>query len=214
MQRLGIATAEWVQTDFDRLIPELLSHRFDLVAGGMFVTPERSRLVRMTRPTLRVLPGLLVQTAADKPPHSYAEAAATPGYRVAVVEGGVEGEQLRRLGLSEDRWVPVPDARTGAAAVLLGRADALALSWPAVRQTAAGLGGLLRALPAGDPAQPVGGAGLVAMQFRPADEALATAWDQALGRLVGGAAHLQLLRAQGLSADDLPDPPPAAAAAS
>ncbi|NTV62864.1 MAG: transporter substrate-binding domain-containing protein, partial [Oscillochloris sp.] len=60
VQRLGITQITWVQTDFDQLIPELEEGRFDLIAAGMFITPDRAQRVAFSQPTFHVKQGLLV----------------------------------------------------------------------------------------------------------------------------------------------------------
>ena len=59
-QRLGIRT-EWVQTDFASLIPQLRTGRFDQIASGLFIRPDRQQLVAFTRPSLCLQPALLVR---------------------------------------------------------------------------------------------------------------------------------------------------------
>lgn len=114
---------EWLQLDFDRLIDALDEGRIDLVAAGMFVTEERSRRVRFSQPSLRVLPGWLLPASAGivggravracgaDPltgrggfPSTYAEAVDRVGLRLAALEGSVEAQRLRALWLPSTRW--------------------------------------------------------------------------------------------------------------
>ncbi|AWX93649.1 hypothetical protein DPM13_12725 [Paracoccus mutanolyticus] len=43
--QLGITEIETVVTEFGALIPGLESHRFDVVAAGLFINPERCKIV-------------------------------------------------------------------------------------------------------------------------------------------------------------------------
>lgn len=196
---------EWVQTNFDRLIPELLARRFDVIAAGLFITPERARRVRFSEPTVVVHPGLLMRADDALTAPTWAGLAAQDGLRVAVIDQAVEQAELRRRGVAAHRLLVVPDAATGRAALEAGLADALALSLPAVRALVADRPGLraLRLQP--DPGQRlVLGVGHVGFAFRPQDVALRQAWLQAQARVQGQAQHLSLLQRHGFSAEDLP----------
>lgn len=198
--RLALRTA-WVKTPFERLLPELQARRFDLVAAGLFVNPERATQVRFTRDTLRVRAGWLVRAGNPKAITSYEQLLQQPGVRVAALAGSVELAALDALPLPPSRRVLVPDAQSGLAAVSSGVADALALSLPTVRQMAQASQGRLEALPAQ-------GATLrdnrVALAVHRDDAALQAAIDAALANYIGGAEHRAMLQRFDFTADDLP----------
>lgn len=209
----GLPPIEWVQTDFDKLIPGLLAHRFDVVAAGLFITPERGRQVLFSDPSLCVRPGWLVRL--DNPlglQGSYEDLLGQPGFRIAVLQGSVEAERLAPRG----ELLSLPDAQSGRLAVLQGLAPALALSWPTVRHLALDPPGRLLALPATarGPQPSATGQGSrqpcapdadrVAFAFHPEDRALQARWNQAQAGFLGQPEHLQILNRFGLSADDLP----------
>jgi polar amino acid transport system substrate-binding protein len=188
--RAGLPHIEWVQVEFDQLIEGLQAGRFDLVAAGLFITPERSRQLLFSEPSLCVRPGWLLRE--DAPPGldgSYAEALQQPGLRIAVLRGSAEAAVLAGYaGLRE-----VPDARAGRLAVLRGAADALALSLPTVRALARqGRAGRCRRAPPcppapglwSAPARSVPGASRVGFAFAPQDRAL-QALEPGPGRLPG-----------------------------
>lgn len=187
---------EWVQTDFDALIPDLLDERFDMIAAGLFVTPERERVVRFARPELEVEGGLLVRRGSPDELRSVADLRRGTGHRVAAIAGSVEALQFAALG---ERLVLVPDARSGAAAVETGLVAALALSWPTVRRLAAAHPALEAQRDARHlPRFPVAAA------FRPSDEALARTWRQAQTQVLGTGAHLRAIAPFGFEASDVP----------
>lgn len=201
-ERLGLRTA-WILTSFDHLIPDLLADRFDLIAAGMFITPERARQVRFTRPTLRVRPGWLTQ--ANRPlTLDYSAVQPSSSFRVAVLQGSVEEAQFRRRPVPADSLLSVADARSGGTAVLLGQASALALSLPTVQAMALASEGRLAARPAMGPGTPTQ---QVALALRESDSRLADAVDQALAGYLGSPAHLAMLARFGLGPDDLPITP-------
>lgn len=201
-QRLGLRTV-WILTSFDHLIPDLLAGRFDLIAAGMFITPERSRLVRFSLPTLRVRPGWL--TLSNRPLSlDYLAVQPSSSFRVAVLQGSAEEALFRQRQPPETALLSVADARSGQMAVLLGQADALALSLPAVQAMALASEGRLAARPAMGPDTPTQ---QVALALRDTDTSLADAVDQALAGYLGSPAHLAMLARFGLRPEDLPPLP-------
>ena len=48
--RRAILTCTWTQANFDQLIPGVMSGDFDVVLGGIAITPERREMVDFTRP--------------------------------------------------------------------------------------------------------------------------------------------------------------------
>lgn len=201
-QRLGLRTV-WILTSFDHLIPELQAGRFDLIAAGMFVTPERSRRVHFSLPTLQVRPGWLTLSSR---PLALDYMAVQPGsnFRVAVLHGSAEEALFRQRQPPETALLSVADARSGQMAVLLGQADALALSLPTVKAMALASEGRLAARPAVGPGTRTQ---QVALALRLSDASLSEAVDRALSGYLGSPAHLAMLARLGLGPEDLPSPP-------
>ena len=203
---LGVRRVEWVQTEFRALIPELRAGRFDLIAAGMFVTPERVRQIAFSRPTLVAAPALLVRRAAAARIGALADVRALPAARVAVVDGAAEGRRVRAAALGAERVLHVPDPITGVEAVRSGRAAAFVLSRITLREFArADAPDLaivfpIRDAPPGDAAT----VGLGAFGFRQDDDGFRGAFDAALARIVGTPAHLRLVAPFGLGAADVP----------
>lgn len=202
---MGIERIDWVLTTFDALIPDLREGRFDAIAAGLFVTPERERLVAFAEPSLAVRAGLLVPKRNPLRLRSYRDVLADPAARVAVVSGSVEEARLRARGLPETRLLVVPDAITGCRAVESGAAQALALSRPTTRRLAMAFPALEAVdvagrAHAGEP-EPVFH---VAAAFSKAHPKLLAAWNRAQGQVLGGPAHLATLRGFGLGEADVP----------
>ncbi len=206
---LGIARVEWHQSEFGALIDELRQGRVDVIAAGMFATPERSRLVAFSIPTFRVRQGLLVRSGNPERLHGYQDAVFREGARLAVIDGSVEERLVGALGLPGDRTVRVPDAATGRQAVRSGLVAGLALSGPAVRWMALrGGGGLEAAEPFAQPSEELSGSlGSGAMAFRKGDRRLLAAWNARLEAFLGSAAHRAMVGAFGFSAEDAPAAP-------
>lgn len=206
-ERMGIATITWVQTDFDQLIADLNTDRFDVIAAGMFITPARARLVAFSQPTFHVAQGLLVRAGNPLGISSYAQVADMPDVRIAVISGALEESLLLRSGVAPGQLVYVPDALTGRVAVESGLADGLALSAPTLRWMIASDQGLRLELadPFVQPAPALASrAGYGAFAFRQADRQLREAWDKAMGPLIGSPEHLKIIEPFGFSAASLP----------
>ncbi len=198
--RLGIARVAWRQMQFGELIDALLSDRVDVIAAGMFITPERQQRVLFSVPTLAVRPGLLVARGNPRRIVSHQQAVVA-GMRIAVLQGAVEEQILRHEGIPDAHLVRVPDALTGRVAVESGLADALMLSEPTLRwmaqQKQLGRSELV------NPAREIENSsvyGRPAFAFRPDAGQLHAAWNAALIPYLGSAEHRSLLARLGLQA--------------
>jgi len=184
---MGVHSIEWVQVS---------------IAAGMFITPERRLRVAYSSPSLRVASGLLLPANAHPPESDLTRWLLQSQHRVAVLDGAVEGERLRAMGLPSTRMVPVSATSIGLEVLRSQKADALALSWPAVQAMQHRTGQQYIALKL----RPAQGSAYdeMAYAFAPPQAALASAWDQALRKVLGSPAHLDLLRSFGFDASDLP----------
>ena len=193
-ESLGLGRIEWHRADFPSLIPDLLAGRIDVIASGLFITPERQRRVLFSRPTMAVRQAALVSAGNPADIGSYRDLAARADVRVAVLADSVEDAAMTALGLGEDRLLRVPDALTGRRAVETGLAAALLLSEPSLRWM----------LSCCDPGRyevvvdAEGAAGRTAFAFRPDEPELRDAWDEVLTRYLGSPGHLDMLSAFGL----------------
>lgn len=195
VERLGISHIEWRQVELGGLIPELRAGRIDVIASGLFITPERSGKVLFSRPTMAVRQAMLVPAGNPRGFRSYSDMAARPEVIAAVLAGSVEDMLMTRLGVANGRLLRVPDALTGRRAVETGLADALLLSEPSLRWM----------LSRGEPGRLEVSvdeeleSGLPAFAFRLDEAGLRDAWDEALAEYLGSAAHLAMLGSLGLS---------------
>ena len=207
VSRLGIGHIEWRQVEFGALISELEAARIDVIAAGLFITPERAKRVRFSEPTFRVRPGLLVPKGNPRKLHSYQHVLTPGGVRIAVLSGAVEESLLRRLGWKDHELVIVPDALTGRVAVESAVADGLALSSPTVRWMALReqLGRTEMAQPFEEPellrTEPFG---YGAFAFRREDRRLASAWNRELKTYIGSPEHRSLAAGFGFAPAELP----------
>ncbi|WP_051307138.1 ectoine/hydroxyectoine ABC transporter substrate-binding protein EhuB [Desulfomicrobium escambiense] len=195
VERLGISHIEWHQVELGGLIPELRAGRIDVIAAGLFITPERAEKVLFSRPTMAVRQAMLVPAGNPRGLRSYMEMAGRWDIAVAVLAGSIEDTLMARLGVAGGRLLRVPDALTGRRAVETGLADALLLSEPSLRWM----------LSRGEPARLEVAvddeleSGLPAFAFRLDEPKFRDVWDEALAAYLGSEEHLAMLASFGLS---------------
>lgn len=205
-QELGIARIEGVLTEFGSLIPGLQANRFDVIAAGMYITPQRCQQVLFSNPTYGIGSAFIVAEGNPKALNSFADVAATNDARLGVVVGAIEADYASQSGVPTDRVVVFPDAASALAGVQAGRVDAYA----ATALTAHDLlqkqsQGLERAEPFTDPVingSSVRGHG--AFAFRLHDTALRDAFNRILASYLGSPEHAQTVLPFGFTTAELP----------
>jgi len=201
----GYTRIEWLHAEFGSLLHELASGRVDAIACGMFITPERARSFRFTRPTAVVRTGLLVRSGNPKGLHSLADIAASSDAHLAVVDGAVEYGQAVEAGVPAGRLTALPDPAAAISALVQGRVDGFALSEVSLRYllTTEPSGRLELAVPFGSAADDAL-AGRPAFVFRKSDEDFAARVDQTLDRYLGSPAHRALVARFGFGDAQMP----------
>lgn len=203
LSALGVDSVRWVRFDFEDLIPELQAGRVDVVAAGLFATEERARSVAFTRPTVCAR-ATLVSLVGSPPLVGLEDFLTGSGGRLVVLDGAVESDAARTLGIPADRLVVVPDLRTGVAAVRSGGGRAMALTLPSARRVA-DTDSELR-WQSYEPPDVVAGLvrGCSALAVRTADKSLLGALNRDLEEFVGSPTHVAALRRLGFERADLP----------
>jgi polar amino acid transport system substrate-binding protein len=204
LARLGVERIRWVLLDFSEAIDALLAGRIDMIANGMFVTPERAARIAFSLPYSRSTQGLLIRRGNPKGLHAYEDVAAQADVTAAVLDGSVEQEFFGRLGVPPQRLFVVPTPTDGLAAVRQGRADCLALSAPSVAWLArAAPDEVAVAVPFENPkgALPAGNS---AFGFRREDRLLREDVDRVLRDYIGTPEHLALVALFGFNRECLP----------
>ena len=207
LKRMGINEVEGVLTEFGSLIPGLQAKRFDIIAAGMYVTPERCQQVAFSNPTYGVGQSFLVQKGNPKNLHSYEDIAKQDDAKLGVVVGAIEGEYARKMDIPVDRVVVFPDVVSALSGVQAGRADAYAATAMTVNdlmnKTAAG--DLAKAEPFTDPVidgKSVRGYG--AFAFRKDDQAFVDAFNAELAKYIGSEEHAKAVQPFGFTKEELP----------
>jgi polar amino acid transport system substrate-binding protein len=198
---------EGVLTEFSSLIPGLQAGRFDMIAAGMYVKPERCREIAFSNPTYGVGEAFAVLKGNPKKVHSYEDVAAHENATLGVVAGAVERGYAESTGVPDGRVVVFPDAPSALAGVRAGRVDAYAGTSLTVQDLLAKdkSGALERADPFTDPI--IGGEsirGYGAFGFRKEDAALRNVLNEGLKGFLGTPEHAALVRPFGFTESELP----------
>ncbi|MFJ9742742.1 ectoine/hydroxyectoine ABC transporter substrate-binding protein EhuB [Streptomyces sp. NPDC101166] len=124
-KRLGIDEVQPVPTEFGSLIPGLNSQQFDVVAAGMYVTPERCGQVIFADPDYQMLDSFIVRKGNPKNLHSYRDVVEKK-VKFATGTGYAEIQYAVEAGYKESDILIVPDQVAGLNAVEAGRVDVFA----------------------------------------------------------------------------------------
>lgn len=136
-------------TEFGALIPGLLAGRFDAIASGLAITPERCKQVAFAMPDLKVPDAAIVLAGNPKGVHSYLDVAANSDVVMGAGRGSSVVKNAEAAGVPDARMLLFPDIEANISALRAGRIDVAIFSSPTVIGLLAGKGaaGLERAAP-------------------------------------------------------------------
>jgi len=181
---LGVKNLEFQVTEFGALIPGLLAGRFDAVASGLSITPERCKQVAFGAPDLQAPDAAIVLAGNPKKIHGYADIAADEGIVMGAGRGSVVTTNAAAAGVPNSRMLLFPDIESNLSALRAGRIDTALMASPTVIGLLAGKGaaGLERVAPFD-----VGKAhtNFAAIAFRKDDVDLRAIYDEQLAKLKG-----------------------------
>lgn len=203
--RLQLGSAEWHLTEFQNLIPELLSGEIDVIAAGMFIDDERSKLIAFSYPTFQVTPALLIRKTDHADFLKSGSSALLGDAPIAVVADSVEEKLLLNLGKERSQILAVPDVLTGISAIHAGLVKTMMLSAPTLNWINKNeLNQDFMVIPV----QEFGDARLVAQGyggfgFRQTDTELIRQWNSALNDVVGSEAHLKIVEPFGFDTSSI-----------
>lgn len=202
-ERMQIDTIKPVLTEWGSLIPGLRAGRFDLIAAGMYITPERCKQVLFTDPHYRLLDTLLVAEGNPKNLRSYEDIANNPAVKIAIMSGTVNLGYAREAGIKDSQILQVPDTTSQLQAVRSGRADAAIGTQLTMKGLADKAGDDVEAIAdfKDDPSR----AGYGALAFRPQDKALRDAVNAELKQWLGSEEHLKTIEPFGFDRSNVTD---------
>lgn len=184
MSRLNVAEIDGVLTEFGSLIPGLQARRFDVIAAGMFITPERCAEVIFSDPSYCAPQAFLVAEGNPLGLTDYESVAANPDVRLGVLTGAVEGDQARAAGVTDDQLNTLGDPPSLLEALQADRIDAVALTTISLNDLAETAGGGVEVtepfIAVIDGEEQLGCGGFA---FRPEDVALRDAFNEVLNEM-------------------------------
>ena len=126
-KNVGIDTVKSRQVDFDGLIPGLVARRFDVVAAGMFIIPDRCKQASFSDPMYCAPNAFIVPKGNPKNITDF-KSVADAGIKVAVFGGAIEGIYAEKAGVKKSDVVEVSSGRDGLLQVKQGRVGAFGLT--------------------------------------------------------------------------------------
>jgi polar amino acid transport system substrate-binding protein len=125
--KLGIKTVKAKQVAFEGLIPGLVARRFDVVAAGMFIIPDRCKQASFSDPMYCAPNAFLVPKGNPKQITDFKSVAAA-GIKLGVEGGAVEGIYAEKNGVKKSNIVQVASERDALLQLKQGRLGAFGLT--------------------------------------------------------------------------------------
>ena len=126
-EELGVPEIVATSTSWDGLIPGLQNNQFDILAAGVFITPERCQEVAFSEPTATAPEAFMVAEGNPYGIQHFEDIAADPDIRLAVLNASVEQTYAEYFGVSDDQMELIPDQTTGFELLENGRVDAISM---------------------------------------------------------------------------------------
>jgi len=138
--RLGIEDVDYVVTDFGALINGLNADRMDVIAAGMFITPERAEQVLFTDPDYCATTAFAVPEGNPNDLSDF-ESVTESGATLGVLAGAVEEGYAADSGVPDGQISVFQATADLFDALEAGRIDAVALTGITVREQVEDMGG-------------------------------------------------------------------------
>lgn len=122
---IGVKNIEFVITQFPALIPGLQASRFDIATGGLYITPQRCKLVAFSETTLKVPDAAIVRKGNPKNIRSFADIAQKQDVIFGATRGSVTAQRADAAGVPKDRQLLFQDNASTMSALLTGRVDVM-----------------------------------------------------------------------------------------
>lgn len=125
---LGVTKFEVIVSQFPAMIPGLQARRFDVVAAGLYITPERCKLVAFSDPDLKLSDTAIVKSGNPLNITSYADIAKRAEIRMGTTRGSVLAQNAALAGVAVDRQVLFQDNQSVMSGLLADRIDVAVFS--------------------------------------------------------------------------------------
>lgn len=198
---------EPVVVNFGELIAELRAGHMDIVAAGMYVTPERCEKVAFSTPTYKMGEAFAVLAGNPKDLSDFESVYETPDAKVGVMAGTVEYNYAYAAGIPGDRALLYADYEAAVRALRRGEVDAVAMTALTVRTLIAerDLDDIESTTPFYPEDQNGKKVGYGAFAFRKEDTALREAFNSHLKDFVATPEHRETVSPFGFTPEMLPD---------
>lgn len=122
-EKLGVSEIRATQVAFDQLIPALNAGQFDVVAVGMYITPERCKNALFSRPDYVMQEAFLVPKGNPNNIRTYKDIA-EKNLKLGMQGGGVQAKYAKEAGVPDSHVVTYEGKSQYVQAVVTGRVDA------------------------------------------------------------------------------------------
>ncbi|MEV2276098.1 ectoine/hydroxyectoine ABC transporter substrate-binding protein EhuB [Nocardiopsis sp. NPDC049922] len=126
-EELGVSEIQATPVTWDGLIPGLQSDRFDVVAAGMFVNPERCEQVLFSEPTAQSPEAFLVDSGNPFGITNFESFLDNEEAVLAVLNASVEQGYAESVGIPESQLEIISDQTQGYELLSSGRVDAVSM---------------------------------------------------------------------------------------
>ncbi|RNJ41075.1 ectoine/hydroxyectoine ABC transporter substrate-binding protein EhuB [Mesorhizobium erdmanii] len=124
LKKMGITDIRATIVDYGAMIPGLAANRFDVVAAGLIMSPQRCAAVSYSEPDVCDTQGFLVKKGNPTGITSYADLAANSKITVAACGGCMAEKNMLAAGVNRANIVAVDDEQSAVKMVQAGRVDA------------------------------------------------------------------------------------------
>ena len=197
LNKMGIEDIVASVSEYGAMIPGVQARRFDMVAAGLFIKPERCEAVLFSQPDLCDAESFMIKAGNPLNLKSFADVASS-GAKIGVVGGGTEEKLAIEAGVDRANIVVVPDPQSGAKLLQDGRIDVYALPVLSISDLLKKAEDPSLAMFAPVENTPIFCAGVA---FRKQDGALRDAYDVALTEMKASGEFAAIIEPYGYSAD-------------
>lgn len=206
-KEMGIEEMEGKLTKFSSLISGLKAGQFDVITAGMYITPERCEEVAFGEPEYSIGEALAVQKGNPFDLHSYEDIANNPDVKVGVMNGAIEIDYLKAVGVKESQLEIVQDIPSNITALESGRVDVITMTGPTL-EAALETANAQNIDRVEDFEQPIVNGesirGYGAAAFKKGDDELLNAYNEELKKLKDSGELLNIISDFGFTEADLP----------
>ena len=197
LNKMGVKDVVASVSEYGAMIPGVQARRFDMVAAGLFIKPERCEAVLFSQPDLCDAESFMIKAGNPLNLKSFADVASS-GATIGVVGGGTEEKLAIEAGVDRANIVVVPDPQSGTKLLQDGRIDVYALPVLSISDLLKKAEDSSLSMFAPVENTPIYCAGVA---FRKQDGALRDAYDVALAEMKASGEFAAIIEPYGYSAD-------------